>query len=200
MVQLALRCFTHGQGHPTVGFWDNYCALIKRTDELFGMLKQHLNATAIREDPVAFSLYLNLRATEIFSHESALTRAEEEGLPSLMTAESQRRATAAAFQISTAVRLNLPSPTTAKSDILMLQAIFIAWPLTMALKAFHRELTHEGAYDNTNGIVASSRLLLVALAHVEESDGYWHRSIAHVESKLQELEEKNGFEALSSSA
>ncbi|KAG7431731.1 Depudecin biosynthesis cluster-specific transcription activator DEP6 [Fusarium oxysporum f. sp. raphani] len=117
-------------------FWDGYCGLVKKTDVLFGMLKRHLNATSIREDPVAFSLYLNLRATEIFSHESAIARSEEQGLPPLMTAESQRHATAAAFQISTAVRLNLPSPGKTESDIIMLQAIFIAWPLTMALKAF----------------------------------------------------------------
>ncbi|KAF5706131.1 Zn2Cys6 DNA-binding transcription factor [Fusarium globosum] len=196
MVELALRCFDHGQKRNSEGFWDGYCDLVKRTDVLFGMLKQHLNATSIREDPVAFSLYLNLRATEIFSHESAIARSEEQGLPPLMTAESQRRATAAAFQVSTAVRLNLPSPGKAENDIIMLQAIFIAWPLTMALKAFHRELMNGGDRDSINGVVASSRLLFAALHHIEESGGHWHRSVAQVERKLQEWEEKNTFNSL----
>ncbi|GKT41338.1 depudecin biosynthesis cluster-specific transcription activator DEP6 [Colletotrichum spaethianum] len=178
------------------GFWDGYCALVKATDELFGMLKRHLNATSIREDPVAFSLYLNLRATEIFSHESAIKKSEEQGLPPLMTTESQRRATAAAFQISSAVRLNLPSPWKANSNIITLQAIFTAWPLTMALKALYRELVHGGNRETVNGVVASSRLLFAALDHIEESGGHWHQCVSHVEAKLQEWDEKNGFDSL----
>ncbi|WQF87799.1 hypothetical protein CDEST_12813 [Colletotrichum destructivum] len=196
MVDLALRCFDHGQERATAGFWDGYCALVKTTDELFGMLKRHLNATSIREDPVAFSLYLNLRATEIFSHESAITRSEEQGLPPLMTAESQRRATAAAFQISSAVRLNVPSPWKADNDIFMLQALFIGWPLTMALKALYRELVLGGSRETVNGAVASSRLLFAFLDHIEESGGHWHQRVAHVETKLQEWDEKNGFDSL----
>lgn len=196
MVDLALRCFDHGQERATAGFWDGYCALVKTTDELFGMLKRHLNATSIREDPMAFSLYLNLRATEIFSHESAITRSEEQGLPPLMTAESQRRATAAAFQISSAVRLNVPSPWKADNDIFMLQALFIGWPLTMALKALYRELVQGGSRESVNGVVASSRLLFAFLDHIEESGGHWHQRVAHVETKLQEWDEKNGFDSL----
>jgi hypothetical protein len=197
MVELALRCFDHGQQSGTSGFWDDYCALVKNTDELFILLKSHLNAAAIREDPVAFSLYLNLRATEIFLHESAITKSEEQGLPPLMIAESQRRATAAAFQICSAVGLNLPSPKEADSDIIMLQAIFIAWPLTMALKAFYRELIHgEGAGVTANGVVASSRLLFAALDHIEESDGRWHQCVTHIGVKLKEWDENNGFQYL----
>jgi len=196
MVELALRCFDHGQQRDTPGFWDDYCTLVKKTDNLFIILKRHLNATSIREDPVAFSLYLNLRATEIFSHDSAITKSEEQGLPPLMMAESQRRATAAAFQICSAVGLNLPSPWKADSDIIMLQAIFIAWPLTMALKALYRELVHGGVRETINGVVASSRLLFAALDHIEESDGHWHQSVTHVGAKLQEWDEKNGFDSL----
>ncbi|KAF5664284.1 putative DHA14-like major facilitator ABC transporter [Fusarium heterosporum] len=176
MVDLALRCFDHGQGQTTSGFWDDYCALVKRIDDLVGILKQHLNATSIRSDPVAFSLYLNLRATEILFHESAMSHSKEQGLPPLMTVESQRRATTAAFQISTAVRLVLPSPGKFESDIIMLQAIFIAWPLTMSLKAFHNELVNSQGGNGVNGVVASSRLLLAALNHIEASNGHWHQS------------------------
>ncbi|KAF4454165.1 putative Zn2Cys6 DNA-binding transcription factor [Fusarium austroafricanum] len=193
MVELALRYLNHGQGRGTAGFWDGYCALVKNTDELFGMLKQHLNGKSIREDPVAFTLYLNLRATEIFLHESAIARSSEQDLPPLMTVESQRRATAAAFQISRAVRLKLPSPWKVDSEIIMLQAIFIAWPLTMALKAFHRELVNGVSQVSVNGIMTSSRLLLAALGHIEEPGGHWHQSVANVEARLRELDEKTGF-------
>nr|D2E9X1.1 RecName: Full=Depudecin biosynthesis cluster-specific transcription activator DEP6; AltName: Full=Depudecin biosynthesis cluster protein 6 [Alternaria brassicicola]ACZ57549.1 predicted transcription factor [Alternaria brassicicola] len=196
MVELALRCFDNGQKRDTPGFWDDYCALVKKTDDLFKTLKRHLNATSIREDPVAFSLYLNLRATEIFSHDSAITKNEEQGLPPLMVAESQRRATTAAFQICSAVGLNLPSPWKADSDIIMLQAIFIAWPLTMALKALYRELVRGGIRETVNGVVASIRLLFAALDHIEESDGHWHQCVTNVEAKLQEWDEKNSFDSL----
>ncbi|KAH4308379.1 hypothetical protein HBH70_043480 [Parastagonospora nodorum] len=196
MVELALRCFDHGQQRDTPGFWDDYCAIVKKTDDLFIILKRHLNATSIREDPVAFSLYLNLRATEIFSHDSAIRKSEEQGLPPMMIAESQRRAITAAFQICSAVGMNLPSPWKADSDIIMLQAIFIAWPLTMALRALHRELVHGGVRDAVNGVMASARLLFAALDHIEESDGYWHQCVADVRAKLQEWDEKNGFDSL----
>ncbi|KAI4955793.1 Depudecin biosynthesis cluster-specific transcription activator dep6 [Alternaria rosae] len=196
MVELALRCFDHGQQRDKPGFWDDYCALVKKTSDLFILLKRHLNATSIREDPVAFSLYMNLRATEIFSHESAITKSEEQNLPPLMIIESQRRATAAAFQICSAVSLNLPSPQKANSDIIMLQAVFIAWPLTMALTALHRELANDGSKETMTGVVASTRLLFAALDHIEESDGYWHQSVTHIGAKLQDWVEKNSLESL----
>lgn len=60
MVQLVFCCFMYGQGYLMVGFWDNYCVLIKRIDELFGMFKQYFNVIVICEDLVVFSLYLNL--------------------------------------------------------------------------------------------------------------------------------------------
>ncbi|OHW99188.1 hypothetical protein CSPAE12_02072 [Colletotrichum incanum] len=188
MVELTLRCFDHGQERITSGFWGGYCTLVKATDELFNILKRHLNATSIRKDPVAFSLYLNLRATEIFLHEAAITQSQKQKLPPLMTAEGKRRATAAAFQISSAVHLNLPSPGQADthSDIVMLQAIFIAWPLTMALKALHREIVSGGARETIKWAVAASGLLLASLDHIEESSGHWHQCVAHVEAKLQE--------------
>jgi hypothetical protein len=136
---------------------------------------------------------MNLRATEIFLHDMAIMKSEEQGLPPYMRIENQRRATAAAFQICNAVGLNLPSPRKANSDIIMLQAIFIAWPLFMALKALHRELRDGEVQGTTNGVVAASKLLFAALDHIEESDGHWHQSLTHVGTKLQEWEEKTEF-------
>ncbi|CAN9209202.1 unnamed protein product [Alternaria alternata] len=193
MVELALSCFDRDQQHGIPGFWDGYCTLVKKAEDLSVILKHHLNATSIREDPIAFSLYMNLRATEIFLHDMAITKSEEQGLPPYMRIENQRRATAAAFQICNAVGLNLPSPRKANSDIIMLQAIFIAWPLFMALKALHRELRDGEVQETTNGVVAASKLLVAALDHIEESDGHWHQSLTHVGTKLQEWEEKTEF-------
>ena len=193
MVELALSCFDRDQQHGIPGFWDGYCTLVKKAEDLSVILKHHLNATSIREDPIAFSLYMNLRATEIFLHDMAIMKSEEQGLPSYMRTENQRRATAAAFQICNAVGLNLPSPRKANSDIIMLQAIFIAWPLFMALKALHRELRDGEVQETTNGVVAASKLLFAALDHIEGSDGHWHQSLTHVGTKLQEWEEKTEF-------
>lgn len=196
MVELALRCFRHEQDRNEPGFWDRYYSLVKSTDHLFGVVKRHLNGTSIREDPVAFSLYLNLRATEIFLHDLAIIQGTDQQLPLLMTTESQRRSTAAAFQISSAVKLNLASPRKADSDIIMLQAVFIGWPLTMALKAFRRELASGPKRDAVAGIVASSRLLFAALDHIEESGGHWHQSVSQFGPELQDWDERNGFNSI----
>lgn len=192
MVDLALRCFDHAQEPKELGFWDEYCILAKRADDLVVMLKHHLNAESVRHDPVAFSLYLSLRATEILCHETAISQGERQNLPSFLVIQSQHRATAAAFQISNAVRLNLPSPGEPENDILMLQAMFVAWPLTMALKAFHRELVNSESVERVNGVVASSRLLFAALGHIEEINGHWHRSVEHIDVKLREWEQSVG--------
>jgi hypothetical protein len=136
---------------------------------------------------------MNLRATEIFLHDMAITKSEEQRLPPYMRIENQRRATAAAFQICDAVGLNLPSPRKANSDIIMLQAIFIAWPLFMALKALHCELRGGEVQETTNDVVAVSKLLFAALDRIGESDGHWHQSLNYVCTKLQEWEEKTEF-------
>ncbi|KAI0007236.1 hypothetical protein F4779DRAFT_643345 [Xylariaceae sp. FL0662B] len=183
MVELALRCFDHGQETDTNakkrGFWDNHYVLVKTIDERFAMLQAHLNAQAVREDPVAFSVYMNLRATEIFFYETAI---------------SQKRSMAAAFKIASAVRLNWPVAQSER-DIFMLQATFIAWPLVMAMKTMSRDL-HKAESVSGGGVTPSLRLLLGALDHIEEPCGYWHGSIASVLATLLELDEKGALESV----
>ncbi|RYP64001.1 hypothetical protein DL771_008972 [Monosporascus sp. 5C6A] len=123
-------------------------------------------------------------------------RVEQQDLPHVVTAESQRRATAAAFKISSAVRLNWPLPEQSERDIFTLQAIFITWPLTMAMNALSRELVSGGNREAIDGVMASLRLLLAALDRIEEASGYWHRCVAHVETKLQDWDAKNGFDSV----
>ncbi|KAK7757304.1 hypothetical protein SLS62_000854 [Diatrype stigma] len=204
MVELALRCFDHMRdlesSTPKHGFWDSHYALVQKTDQRFVMLQAHLNAKSLREDPIAFSLYMNLRATEIAFHEAAIAQAQKQGLPMMMAAESQRRSMLAAGKIANAVRLNYPTQR-AERDIFMLQATFIAWPLVMAMKALSLQLLAPPAQAQAqrrdqdqalNGVELSLRLLLSALDCVEDAGGYWHSSVAAVARILQEWDEKNG--------
>lgn len=197
MVELALRCFDHMRdlesSTPKHGFWDSHYALVQKTDQRFVVLQAHLNAKSLREDPIAFSLYMNLRATEIAFHEAAIAQVQKQGLPMMMAAESQKRSMLAASKIANAVRLNYPTQR-AERDIFMLQATFIAWPLVMAMKALGLQLTSPAQRKDqaVNGVEPSLRLLLSALDYVEDAGGYWHGSVTAVARTLQEWNEKNG--------
>lgn len=61
----------------------------------------------------------------------------------------------------------------------------------MGITAFSRDLL-DSEETTSNSVADSLRLLLTALNHVEEPGGYWHRSIASVEQKLKEWDDKQG--------
>lgn len=181
--------------------WDSHHHLVQTIEERITMLHMHMNAKAVREDPVAFSMYMNLRGTEIFFHEAAIVHVERAGHPRLVAAESQRRSTAAAYKIATAVQLNWPDQQSGR-DIFMLQATFIAWPLVMAMKALHRQLKlHLSPNQQQQGeaiaeLVRSLRLLMTALDRVEEPDGFWHDSTKAIVAALQEQHDGRGLDSV----
>lgn len=194
MVELAFRCFAHGRRLETepgaYGFWDNHYALIKAMDLRTELLRPHLNASAICQDPLAFSLHMNLNATDIYFHEAAISEVRRQSLPDALAAESQKRSTAAAFRIANSIRLiwsNQPS----EYDMLSLQATFAAWPLVMAMKALSRELVAAEPRASASMAFSNSlRLLLAALDRVEDADGYWHGSSAGVALVLRSWDER----------
>ncbi|KAI1132337.1 hypothetical protein F5Y10DRAFT_261322 [Nemania abortiva] len=210
MVDIAIKCFDHGRliesGTPTFGFWDNHYNLVQTIDERIAMLHMHMNAKAVREDPVAFSMYMNLRGTEILFHEAAIVHVERTGHPRLVVAESQRRSTAAAFKIATAVRLNWPEQQP-EHGIFRLQATFIGWPLVMAMKALHRQSKqylsqqqhHPPPHHQTETATelwSSLRLLMTALDHVENADGFWHRSTVAISATLRDQHDGRDLDSL----
>ncbi|KAH9908377.1 hypothetical protein F4778DRAFT_345755 [Xylariomycetidae sp. FL2044] len=203
MVDLALRCFDHGweveMKKQRRHFWDNHYTLLKELDDRFSMLMIHLNAMSIQDDPVAFSVYMNLRATEVFFHQVAITQVEHQGLPALTAAESQKRSVASALKIAKAVHLNLPGRQTERG-VLTLQATFIAWPLVMAAKTLGQNLGASSGTqkrdETSNDVVSPLRLLLAALDHIEKRDGYWHGCIAPVAARLAEWEDNGGFDSV----
>ncbi|KAJ2988787.1 hypothetical protein NUW58_g3794 [Xylaria curta] len=204
MVELAMKCFDHGRkiesGASTFGFWDTHYNLVHTVDERITMLQRHMNAKAIKEDPVAFGLYMNLRGTEIYFHEASILYVERTGHPRLVAAESQRRSLATAYKIATVVRLNWPDQQS-KHDIFMLQATFIAWPLVMAMKALHRELKHYLAQQHQYGeamteLVTSLRILMKALDYIEEGDGFWHKSTEDIAAVLLGLHDGAGLDSV----
>lgn len=198
MVELALRCFRYGRRLETEsgkkGFWDDYYSLIKDVDQRVAMLRPLLNAQTVREDPLAFALHLNLSATEIFFHEVAITQVSRSDLPIELATESKKRSAAAAFKIASAIRLNWTSERP-DFDVFNLQATFIGWPLTMAMKPLSRDLELSEAKATTSIAIANSlRLLLAALDRVEEVSGHWHKSVTDVVGTLQSWDERSGFE------
>ncbi|KAI0379326.1 hypothetical protein F5Y04DRAFT_132462 [Hypomontagnella monticulosa] len=201
MVELAVKCFDHGRqlefGTSKNGFWDSHYNLVRITDERFAMLHMHLNAKSVREDPIAFSLYMNLRGTEIFFHEAAVKHVERQGFPLLVAAESQKRSIAAAYKVASTVRLNWPCQQLDR-DIFSLQATFIAWPIVMAMKSLSRDVKHstQPKSEATVSALASLRLLRGALDYIEEADGYWHSCTTDIVAALQEWDEANRFDGV----
>ncbi|RYC62506.1 hypothetical protein CHU98_g3698 [Xylaria longipes] len=212
MVDIAIKCFDHGRliesATPAFGFWDNHHNLVQTIDERIAMLHTHMNAKAVKEDPVAFSMYMNLRATEILFHEAAIVHVERTGHPQLVAAESQRRSTAAALKIATAVRLNWPEQQP-EHGIFRLQATFIGWPLVMAMKAIHRQSKqhlsqqqqqhHPHPYHQSETVTelcSSLRLLMTALDHVEHADGFWHRSTVAIAAALKDQHDGRDLDSL----
>ncbi|KAI8950705.1 hypothetical protein F4801DRAFT_548073 [Xylaria longipes] len=212
MVDIAIKCFDHGRliesATPAFGFWDNHHNLVQTIDERIAMLHTHMNAKAVKEDPVALSMYVNLRATEILFHEAAIVHVERTGHPRLVAAESQRRSTAAALKIATAVRLNWPEQQP-EHGIFRLQATFIGWPLVMAMKAIHRQSKqhlsqqqqqhHPHPYHQSETVTelcSSLRLLMTALDHVEHADGFWHRSTVAIAATLKDQHDGRDLDSL----
>ncbi|KAI0109771.1 hypothetical protein F4814DRAFT_461028 [Daldinia grandis] len=199
MMELAIKCFDHGRlaeyASTRNGFWDSHYNLVRIIEERFTMLHMHLNAKSVREDPIAFSVYMNLRGTEIFFHEVAVKLVEQQGYPVLAAAESQKRSMAAAYKVASTMRLNWPCQQLDR-DILNLQATFLAWPIVMAMKALSRELkgSTQLKSESTSSAVASLRLLRAALDYIEESDGYWHRCTTNIVAALHEWDETSGYD------
>ncbi|KAI1470568.1 uncharacterized protein F4812DRAFT_456577 [Daldinia caldariorum] len=200
MMELAIKCFDHGRlaeyASTRNGFWDSHYNLVKVIEERFGMLHMHLNAKSIREDPIAFSLYMNLRGTEILFHEVAVKLVERQGFPLLAATESQKRSMAAAYKVASTMRLHWPSGQLDR-DILNMQATFLAWPVVMAMKALGRELkcSTQIKSESTNCAVTSLRLLRAALDYIEEPGGYWHRCTTSIVAALQEWDDAGAFDS-----
>lgn len=112
MVKLARLCFEHvsilSRSASDSGFWDRHYRLVKRINDYTAIFQRYLTAKAVREDALAFSLHLNLCAMHINLHEAAIRKVEEQDLPKLVTAESRKCSTAAAFKILGAIRMNWP--------------------------------------------------------------------------------------------
>lgn len=116
MVKLARLCCEHvdtlSSGPSTIatdsGFWDRHYRLVKTIKDYTAIFQGNLAAKTVREDPLAFSLHLNLCATHIHLHEAAICKVEEQDLPKLVAAESRKSSTAAAVKILGAVRMDWP--------------------------------------------------------------------------------------------
>ncbi|KAJ5486280.1 Acyl transferase/acyl hydrolase/lysophospholipase [Penicillium desertorum] len=180
MVKLARLCYKHvgimSRGASDCGFWDGHYRLVKAINDYTTIFQGHLIAKAVRQDPLVFSLHLDLYATHINLHEAVIHEVEEQGLPKLVAAESRRCSTAAAFNIVGAIR----------HDHFTLQATFIGWPISMSLNALSRNVSN-GSGTAPMGVVDYLRFLSAVLDQVEEPSGYWHTASAAAMAALPGL-------------
>jgi hypothetical protein len=112
MMKLARLCYKHVDILSRVvsdsGFWDRHYRLVKTINSDTFIFQRHLSARAVREDPLAFTLHLNLCATHIHLHEAIIRKVDEQELPKLVAAESRKCSTAAVFKILDVLRMNWP--------------------------------------------------------------------------------------------
>ena len=113
MVKFARLCFEHintlSRNLNDYGFWDRHYQLVKMANDYTAIFEGHPSAIAIEEDPLAFTLHLNLYATHISLHEAAIWKVKEQGLPDYVAAESRKCITTAGFKILSAIRTNWPT-------------------------------------------------------------------------------------------
>ena len=178
MVDLALQCFDHVRRVRSEsayqGFWDVHYTLIKEMKVRRSALRKHLDPASVRRDPLAFSLHMNLCATEICFHDAAISQIKGQGLPDELSSESRKSSTAAALRIAAAVKMTWPT-SDGQADLLALQATFTAWPLVMAIGVLSRDLGLSPRDLNVSESSANSlHLLFAALDRVEHVEGYWH--------------------------
>ena len=198
IVDLVIRCFEHIGLSNSRGFWDSHYALLKTIGDRSSTLKSQLGTSSVREDPVAFTVHMNICAIEILFREAAISQVQRQGLPGALAAENQRLAVAAAYKISSAVRLTWPDEETG-SAVFLLQSTFINWPIATAMRPLCRELaTLNPRHAASSGVAHSLRLLLSALDRSEGPHGFWHTSTASIAAKLREWEQKIEFDAIGS--
>ncbi|KAL2831390.1 hypothetical protein BDW59DRAFT_182074 [Aspergillus cavernicola] len=174
MIKLVRLFYGHvgilSRGATDSGFWDRQYRLLKTINDYTAILQSYLAAKAVREDPLAFSLHLNLCATHIHLHQAAIRKVEEQEVPQLVAAESRKCSTTTAFKILSAIRINWPVQRS-EAGHFTLQATFIGWPISMTLNALSRDVSN--GLDNTPiGVVDALSLLRAASDQVEEPNGY----------------------------
>lgn len=73
------------------------------------IFQEHLGTTAIRDDPLSFSLYLNFYATHISLREGAIRKTKEQDLPEPVAAESRKCTATPAFKVLSGIRTSWPA-------------------------------------------------------------------------------------------
>ena len=198
IVELIIRCFEHAGSSNSGGFWDRHYALLKTIGDYSSTLKSQLNTSSVQGDPVAFTVHMNICAIEIHFREAAINQVHRQGLPGALAAENQKLSAAAAYKISSAVRLTWPTEK-AERAVFLLQSTFINWPIAMAMKPLCRELVAmDPRHAASSGVAHYLRFLFSALDRSEGPDGFWHNSTAAIAAKLHELEQKIEFDAIGS--
>jgi hypothetical protein len=201
-VQLIIQCFEQAKlsdsDSQATGFWDHIYSLTKSLADRTALLQAQLTATSVKEDPVAFSVHMNICAIDIYLNEAAISQIHRQGLPAMMSKDHQKRSTSAALKISSALRLNWPADKS-EDALFFIQSTFLNWAITIAMKPLCRELTSLSPREAaSSGIGHSLKLLLTALDYSEEPDGFWHNSTANIAATMQEWEERSSFDAVGS--
>lgn len=192
MVDLAARSFSHSKSHHHEfggkGFWDRHCELVKAVDKALSATSPLL--LAVCHDPLSFSTHINMQAVEIFLHDTAIREMEQQSLPVEMGIGSRQRCSKAALSIVDTIRLVRDKPRQGPS-LLKTQAVCLAWPVVMAMRALGRDLASTSTSESPANAAESIRRLLATLEYVEGPEHFWSAYAEQASSLLRQWDESH---------
>lgn len=194
MVALYRRCLSHVKSSPEnestggigYSFWEHHYGIDKDLKSCSDSLLGRLDAQELLDDEFALGLNLNLCAIDICLHESAIVRADKDGLPKALITECNNQCSQAAMRIVEGVSLSrkLARP---KSTLFRQMNIFCMWPVCMAMQVLNRQLSATDKADSGH-TVGVLRLLVSALEDLQDVSGHWVDSISHIVKRLEDID------------
>lgn len=161
-VSLLRRCFDHVRATLTHGisysFWDAHYQLDRAIRDGHEKLAPQQLATTQNTDVLSLMLQTKLAAVEIWLHETALAKVEQERLSEALAIEATTRCQAAAYKVVEAIKQGRTLPSLELNSFRQSSDFFV-WPITMAIKAL-RMLDHKDSQLVT--ITHSDALLILS--------------------------------------
>ncbi|KAI1176575.1 fungal-specific transcription factor domain-containing protein [Nemania sp. FL0916] len=171
------------------GFWDRQFSLITLLRHRTELLGPHLTVRSVQTHPVAFALYVYLCGVDVALQETAISQAQKQDFSPVIVADSVERSRAAAYRL-VGVAQSMLSLNQNTVDFFSLHGAFMARPLVVAAQVLGRDLVrYQHDIEACSKVVLSLNLLFGALDRAEDKEGFWHKTIQSVVSKLHEWEE-----------
>ncbi|KAL9122892.1 MAG: hypothetical protein Q9187_000563 [Circinaria calcarea] len=173
MISLYRRCFDHiksslHQG-PSYPFWVIHYRIDKSIRDCRSKLLTRYVVGQNADDPLSLTLRMNLAAVEVCLHEPAITKVEQEQLPTALSAEVIVRCQYATTDIVEAIQLG-QHLMGKQLEAFRQSSLFFIWPITMAIQACFRMLSYRendiSPHVNSLRILSNSMRELIDAEHI----------------------------------